>query len=338
MGLFDKFSKKKKKEAESESVVEKVEKEVAEQSKTEENTEKDVPKAEIKEENTTTAEEKKTENTTEAPKIGENDRFTIMIENMLQLENNMGVAAVGNVHGTVKVHDKVYVMHPALPEPIYTEIDSIEIGPDETADTATDRKVVVKISGIKDRNTIPKFTVISNVRPHNEVNVNQPLENPFLLGLTYEYPRYAKDHGFYNIMTFAIFSSRFLTPIKVDNEPEKRPDGTAVMKKNTKVGFRMLRHPQNESMIVLPVFTDWLTLRNWKDAFDKDDQPKTMLMSFDQCAEIGVKSKGGFVINPYSPVPFYVNNEIISSIYKMKAEMDEKIAQAKKNTGNPIVQ
>lgn len=326
MGLFDKFSKKKKKETDVEGAVEKKENVIDKDTEKEVVNEKEAPKA--KEENSTASEEKAPESGADTPKVDNSGRFTLMIENMLQLENDLGVAAVGNVHGTINEHDKVYILHPAMPKAIYTEIDSIEIGPDSTAATATDCKVVLKISGIKDRNLIPKFSVITNIRPQFEVN--KPAENPFLLGLSYEYPRFTKDRGYYNIMTFAIFSSRFLTPIRIDNEPEKKPDGTAVLTKNTKVGFRLLKHPQDESMHVLPVFTDWQSLKNWKDAFEGETQPKTMLMNFDQCADIGVKNKAGFVINPYGPIPVYVSLEMINSIYKMKAELDQKIAEAKK--------
>ncbi len=326
MGLFDKFSKKNKNTAED--LAEKAEKLIDDSPKQEE-------KPKESEEKTSVASEKKAEEPeVKDQKTQSSDperRFTIMVEDVFQLKDDLGIVAGGNVHGTMNIHDKVFILHPLLPQGVEAEIDGIEEGPTNMVETATDSRVGVRFTSLKKREDIPKFSVITNIRPQSSPSPSRPAEGPYLLGLSYEYNRLINDRAFANIFTFAVFSGRYITPVKIDAEPEKTADGKAVLRRDSKVAFRLLRHPNDESLHVLPVFTDWAALKMWKNAFDDEEQPKTFFMSFEQCADIGLKN-GGFVINAFGPAPVFVSNDNIKMILEMKKNLDQKIDEEKKSS------
>ncbi len=338
MGLFNRRSKKDKKsvdelaekanklidsekaEAEEETK-EKVEAETSESKNLEE--EKDVEeKTENKDRKESLPEEKSAD--TSAVR-----RFTILIEDVFKMKDDKGLIVGGNVHGTVNVHDKVYILHPVLPQGIEAEIDAIEEGPMNMVETATDSRVGIRFESIKDQDAIPVYAVVTNIRPQAVPNPKYPAESPYLLGLSYEYGRLIKNTAFANIFTFAVFSGHYITPVRLEIDTEKSSEGKAVLKQNSQISFRLLPHPANDKLMALPVFTDWAALKKWDNAFKGEDQPKTFFMSFEQCADIGLKN-GGVVINAFGPAPIFVSNENIKGILQMKANLDKKIDEEKK--------
>lgn len=319
MGLFNKRSKKDKKSVDA----------LAETSnKLVDNEKKAVEKeeAKTKAEETTKSEEKSTAPTEER-------RFTIVVENVYKMKDDRGIVVSGNVHGTVNTHDKVYILHPLLPQGVEAEIEEIEEGPMNMVDTATNSRVGVRFASIKDGNTVPRFSVVTNIRPQSVPSPKYPAESPYLLGLSYEYNRLLKDSTFANIFTFAVFSSRYVTPVRMEIDMEKSSDGKAVLKQGSQISFRLLQKPDNKELRALPVFTDWDALRRWTNAFEGETDPKTFFLSFEQCADIGLKN-GGFVINPFGPSPIYVSHENIKGILQMKANLDKKIDEEKKKENN----
>lgn len=330
MGLFDKFSKKNKKDESAAELAEKTSKLVAEKAKTEVQDEK------VQENSAEPDTKKGTESSVDVADTSKDqvsvvmeNRFTLVVEEAFEMKDDMGIVVGGNAHGKIKIHDKLYLVHPILPKSITVEISAIEAGPMNMVDEAENCRVGLRIDSLKKRDEVPRFSVLTNIAPQITEDPSKPLENPYLFGLTYEHERFVNDAAYFRIITFAIFSSRFLTPIKLDNEPEKTGDGKAVVTAQTKIGFKLLKHPGNPELKVLPVFTDWAALKRWDKAFDGEEKPKTLLMPFEQCADIGLKN-GGFVINPVGPAPVYVANENIKKIAEMKANLDKKIDEERK--------
>ena len=335
MGLFDKFSKKNKNSVDE--LAEKADKLIgndSQEQKTEAEEKQEVSSAEetvsadVETDTNDKEDDAEEVKPDEIKKSSDNKgrRFTILVEDAFQMKDDQGVVAGGNVHGTIKLHDKVYIIHPLLPEGVEAEIDGIEEGPMNMVEEATDSRVGVKFSSIKDRNKLPRFSVITNVRPVLRPDAQHPAESPFLVGLTYEYNRLIKDQAFQNIFTFAVFSGRYITPVKLEVDMNKTTERRAVVKEGSKVSFKLLRHPGDENLRVLPVFTDMGALGLWKDAYEGSEQPQNFFMPFEQCADIALKN-GGMVINAWGPVPVFVSNENINLILKMKADLDKKISE-----------
>lgn len=334
MGLFGKKSKKDKNTVDE--LADKADKliSVEEKKDTAESGEVEKKVEEVKKE-VASAVEKAAADSKAPVKSSEKRRFTLLVEDAFQLKDNQGVVVGGNVHGVVKDHDKVYILHPILGELVQAEIDGIEEGPMNMVNTAENTRVGLKFTSIKDRNKIPKYSVVTNIRPISKLTKEEPdAESPFLLGLCSEYDRLIQNGAFQSIFTFAVFSSRYITPVKVEVDMERTTEDRAVIKKDSKISFKLIRKPDDESILALPVFTDSTELRKWKQAYIDNEQPQNFFMTFEQCADIGLKN-GGFVINPFSEFPVFVSNDNIKHVLKVKADLDSKIAEEQKaKSGN----
>lgn len=256
-------------------------------------------------------------------------RFTLLVEDAFQLKDDGGVVVGGNVRGTVNNHEKVYILHPILGDVVQAEIEGIEDGPMNMVESAKDTRVGLKFTSIKSRNEIPRYSVITNIRSLSKPSKDDPdAESPFLLGLCCEYNRLIKEGAFQHIFTFAVFSANYLTPVKLDVDMSKTTENKAVLKQNSKISFKLIRKPDEEDILALPVFTDYYELKKWKNAYDDNDQPQNFFMSFNQAADIGLKN-GGFVINPFGDYPVFVSNENINHIIEVKNNLDKRIAEEK---------
>jgi len=325
MGLFGKKSKKDKNAVDE--LADKADKLISVQDKEQslDSDEVEQKVEEVKQEVATAVEK-----TSGVKKPSENERFTVLVEEAYKLKDNQGVVVGGNLHGTVNDHQTVYIIHPILGELVEAEIDGIEEGPMNMVSTAKDAKVGLKFPAIKEINQIPRYSVITNIRPVERPSKEEPnVESPFLAGLCREYDRLIKDAAFQNIFVFAVFSGRYLTPAKFEVDLSQTTEEKAVIKKDSKVSFKLIRKPDDEEILALPVFTDTYELKKWKQAYDDTDQPQNFLMNFEQCAEIGLNN-GGFVINPFGKSPVFVSKDNIRHVAKVKADLDNKIAEEKK--------
>ena len=251
----------------------------------------------------------------------------MLVEDAFQLKDEQGVVVGGTLHGKLRNHEVVYILHPILGSGIEVEVDGIEEGPMNMVEEASDSRVGIRFTSVKDRNRIPKYSVVTNIRPVEKPTREEPnAESPFLLGLCREYDRLIKDAAYQSIFTFAVFSARYITPVKVDVDTINTTESKAVLKKDSKVSFKLLHKPDDNDVLALPVFTDYYELKLWKEAYEGSEQPQNFFMTFEQCAEIGLKN-GGFVINPFGNRPVFVSNDNIKYVLQMKANLDKKIAE-----------
>lgn len=344
MGLFDKFSKKKDAENEAaenetENVTEKAAEEIAEE-KTEETAESvSSEKSEQEESSETDGKEENAEaenksaSAEEAPKMNNvPTRFTLLVENVFEVDENESIAAVGNLHGRIYKGDKFYIIHPKFPQGIEAEADTLVVDK-ETPSFAQDCRVAIKITSITNPDDIPKYAVLSNVAPQVQTDPSKPLENPFLVGLSTEYNRLVQDNDFTYLFMIALLTSRYVTPADMDLA-EPNAEGKALVK-DSKIRFRLLRHPNAEKQLALPVFTDMSALRLWKGALEpgeNGERPKTLLMPFERCADIGMKNDG-LVVNPFGPVAVFVSKQnIVNTLSLGKQAVErQKAIEAQKN-------
>lgn len=334
MGLFDKLKKKNTAEAleaeaqviQEENPVEEVKEEVQveevqeEKPMVEEAQEEAAVVEDVKEEPRVAPGQMKREEPEMAEVANEGRRFTLLVENAKQLTEEEGILIAGMLYGNIKVGDKVYMLLPNHAMRI-TEIDSIEVAEGQNADSAENQKVVLQFKEIKDINMVPKYTVITSIRPQENPSTNTTIENPHLLGLSMDYPRLNKDPLYMNLLVFELCHAYFLVPARVAVNPVKNEDGTSTFKQDTQVRFPSIPDPADSKKVVFTIFTDWMALANWKNLFNEKHPPKAIIMRFPDV--VNVAAGNGVILNPYGPTSIYLPAEIINKITSLEGYKQE---------------
>ena len=253
--------------------------------------------------------------------------FTLLVEDVFNLKDNIGVVVVGTVRGVMTVGDAAYVLHPSNAITTAT-IGGIEVAKDEKSKVAIDQPVGLMLPGIKDKSQIAKYSVITSIRPQTVVDVNTAVENPYILGMSLEYNCFAKDPEFSSLLIYEIAHGHYLVPMHLDKEPDKNPDGTCTFKEGATMGFMSLKSNDEKGEDVFPLFTDWKALGNWKQVFDKDNPPKTMIFNFPDCVTLTKKGNEGMVINPFGPSSIYVPMSLIDSIINSEGYKKEFVEKS----------
>ncbi len=324
MGLFDRF-KKQKNEVEEATVTEEMHKDaeevVAAKKEAQEATEE--IKTAKKE-----AQEVVREAATEAEKSAnakEIRRFTFLVEDLSALPEEQGVVVGGFLYGAVQKGDEVYVIQPAG-NIITTKVYGIEVGPNQTADSAQNQKITMLLRDIKNEAQVPKYTVLTSIKPQTTINAKVAVENPQLLGMSMDYPRLCKDNTYINLLVYVLCHAHYIVPARVDKEPENNGDGTATIKQESKMRFPSLLDPADKTKNVFPVFTDWLAMANWKNLFDETHPPKSVIMRFPEV--MAVCKRSSVVINAFGPTPVFLPEKMIEQIVGMEAYQQEFGANA----------
>lgn len=317
MGLFDKFKKKNTEvtEVQEGSVAESVcaEKEEVVEAVTEEPVTKPEEKEEaIKE--TPVAEDTAKQNEPQMAEVAnEGRRFTLLVENAKQLSEAEGIMLAGMLYGKVQVGDSVYVL---LPNHMIrmTQIDGIEIAEGQKAEWAENQKVVLQFKEIKDINQVPRYSVITSIRPQEKPSENTSVENPQLLGISMDYPRLNKDPFYMNLLIYELCHAYFLVPARVNSNAEANSAGTQIR-------FPGLPDPMDNTKSVFTIFTDWLALANWKNLFDEEHPPKAIIMRFPDV--VNVINGSGVSLNPFGPTSIYLPSEVIQKITSLEGYKQE---------------
>ncbi|MBQ6695838.1 MAG: enhanced serine sensitivity protein SseB C-terminal domain-containing protein [Lachnospiraceae bacterium] len=314
MGLFDRFKKQntqadaktetveKKAEAVAETVEEKAEAVEAVAEAVEE-------KAEAYEATAEAAEKK-----AEAMENGER-RFTLMVEECHKINEDTEAIIVGNLKGTIRKGDTVYVIHPSGRVGI-TKVQDLEVGPGRATEEATDEKVALTLTDIKDKNVVPRFTVLTSIRPlpyGEEINKDTKVENPWLLGLSMDYAQWVQDNNYLNILIFVICHTNFVVPVSVTPNPN---GGNEPL-----LRFPSLQNPADRTQNVFPVFTDDAALDKWEGIFDENHPKNTTNLKFPEI--LSICNGTGMVINPFGPTPILLSPQQISQIVNMEGYKQE---------------
>ena len=77
-------------------------------------------------------------------------RFTFLVEDTFQLKDGKGIVVVGNVHGTIAVHDAAYIMHAGNNTITLTEISGMESAEKKPVASASAGPVALRLADIKD--------------------------------------------------------------------------------------------------------------------------------------------------------------------------------------------
>ena len=240
----------------------------------------------------------------------ERTRFTLMAESYAAVEGDR-LSVEGQLFGNAKEGEKVYALHR---DGNISHLTIIKI-----EETQGQRRVKLFFSRKDILSPDWKYAVITDIPYQIEANVNQAVENPYLLGLSRVFFERQGEGEFLNLFFRELVRSHYLVAIETDGSlPIGEKDGSVTLKAGMKLTIPHVTMDRGES--ALPVFTDWFALGAMDQQMGTMNQQmeagwkrETMIAGFPQIVSMLTKGEG-FVINPYGPQLFYVSPELIHNL------------------------
>ena len=268
----------------------------------------------------------------------EQTRFTLMAENYAAEEGDC-FSVEGQLFGKAKEGEKVYALHR---DGTISHLTIIKI-----EETQGQRRVKLFFSRKEALSPDWQYAVITDIPYQIEANVNQSVENPYLLGLSCVFFERQGEGEFLNLFFRELVRSHYLVVIETDGGlPKGEKDGTVTLKAGMKITIPHIAMDRGES--ALPVFTDWFALGAMDQQMGAMNQQmeaewkrETMIAGFPQIVSMLTKGEG-FVINPYGPQLFYVSPELIHSLMSSPGYQSEfgeakvQSVEVKKDTEVPL--
>lgn len=251
----------------------------------------------------------------------ERTRFTLMVESYAVVEGDC-FSVEGQLFGNAKEGEKAYALHrdgtishltimkiegsTTFAEQVKKEEQ------EETSETQGQRRVKLFFSRKDILSQDWKYAVITDIPYQIEANVNQAVENPYLLGLSRVFFEKQGEGEFLNLFFRELVRSHYLVAIETDGSlPIGEKDGSVTLKAGMKLTIPHVTMDRGES--ALPVFTDWFALGAMDRQMEAGWKRETMIAGFPQIVSMLTKGEG-FVINPYGPQLFYVSPELIHNL------------------------
>ena len=255
-------------------------------------------------------------------------RFTLMVENYAVVEGDC-FSVEGQLFGNAKEGEKVYALHRdgtishltimKIEESTTFAEQVKKEEQEETPESQGQRRVKLFFSRKDILSPDWKYAVITDIPYQIEANVNQAVENPYLLGLSRVFFERQGEGEFLNLFFRELVRSHYLVAIETDgSQPMGEKDGSVTLKAGMKLTIPHVTMDRGES--ALPVFTDWFALGAMDQQMEALNQQKeaggkreTMIAGFPQIVSMLTKGEG-FVINPYGSQLFYVSPELIHNL------------------------
>ena len=251
----------------------------------------------------------------------ERTRFTLMAESYAAVEGDR-LSVEGQLFGNAKEGEKAYALHRdgnishltiMKVEESTTFAEQVKKEEhEETPETQGQRRAKLLFSRKDILSPDWQYAVITDIPYQIEANVNQAVENPYLLGLSCVFFERQGEGEFLNLFFRELVRSHYLVVIETDGGlPKGEKDGTVTLKAGMKITIPHVTMDRGES--ALPVFTDWFALGAMNQQMEAGWKRETMIAGFPQIVSMLTKGEG-FVINPYGPQLFYVSPELIHNL------------------------
>lgn len=251
----------------------------------------------------------------------ERTRFTLMAESYAAVEGDC-FSVEGQLFGNAKEGEKAYALHRdgtishltiMKIEESTTFVEQVKKEEhEETPETQGQRRVKLFFPKKEAKSPNWQYAVVTNIPYQIEANVNQAVENPYLLGLSCVFFERQGEGEFLNLFFRELVRSHYLVVIETDGSlPMGEKDGTVTLKAGMKLTIPHVTMDRGES--ALPVFTDWFALGAMDRQMEAGWKRETMIAGFPQIVSMLTKGEG-FVINPYGPQLFYVSPELIHNL------------------------
>ena len=234
--------------------------------------------------------------------------FSLIAEESFNTDDSTGAIVTGFGMGRVSIGDKLYYYHPSK-KVITAEVKSILVGADEYQGSANNQPVALEFTGLR-KGDISKFTVLSNLEKVLVPTAQQTYNNPEILGLLYGFNKFSKDTRFLTTLVYYLTHGKFLVEVETDAEPAIRGE-QAVLPKGMKMGIPAIKNTDGKTAI--PIFTDQAT-SNLGQKLTNTDIRKMMLIDMDRAAKASANQYDGVVLNPYGPVPFFMDNSYLKQL------------------------
>ena len=229
-------------------------------------------------------------------------RFTLMAESYAAAGDCFSVE--GFLFGNVKEGEKIYALHR---DGTISHLTVIRI-----EETQERRRVKLFFSRKEALSPDWQYAVVTNIPYQIEVNVNQAVENPYLLGLSCVFFERQGEEEFLNLFFRELVRSHYLVAIETDGSlPKGEEDGSVTLKAGMNITIPHVTMDRGER--ALPVFTDWFALGAMDQQMEAGWKRETMIFGFPQIISMLPEGEG-FVVNPYGPQLFYVSPELIHSL------------------------
>ena len=230
-------------------------------------------------------------------------RFTMLVKGS---KDEGSILLEGDVYGTVKKEDVTVLFKDGKVS--HLKIARLIDSAGNDCESVTDAYANIGFESI-DKGDDFKYALITNIDFQIESDVNKAVENPYILGLLYEYDNNYNDEDFINLFFREMVMSHYLLPVRMSED--FKGSGSTVLKKDTKIDIYGIE--LQGGINALPVFTDWVALKKWSDMGVANWKMETIIESFPDIVGF-LKGEGGFIINPYGPQSFYMNSENINNI------------------------
>ena len=230
-------------------------------------------------------------------------RFTLMAEIYVSEEGDC-FSVEGQLFGNAKEGEKIYALHR---DGTISHLTVIKI-----EETQEQRRVKLFFSRKEALSLDWQYAVVTNIPYQIEVNVNQAVENPYLLGLSCVFFERQGEEEFLNLFFRELVRSHYLVAIETDGSlPKGEEDGSVTLKAGMNITIPHVTMDRGEK--ALPVFTDWFALGAMDQQMEAGWKRETMIFGFPQIISMLPEGEG-FVVNPYGPQLFYVSPELIHSL------------------------
>ncbi len=262
-----------------------------------------------------------------AEKKSRKRRFCLLVEDVFDSSRLQGVMVIGNVHGRVRVGDTMYLYQKDQPVKEVT-VSDIELGPRNPVETAKDCQVGLCLN-VEKAEDVPKFAVLSSVKPMEGEMAERVIENQRLFGLMMEYSRLYSNSYYMDELLYELCYAKFILPLYMECPPIPQEDGSLVFPENSFAGFRPLKKADEEDKLVFPAFTDELATMSWKEAFH-EGQPKrfaTMVLPH-LIQQVRQNNYAGLVLNAFGPVPVYFSMELLEQVEKSEVFFERHVKPA----------
>ena len=219
-------------------------------------------------------------------------RYTMVAEQVLQFKSDEAVIT-GMLQGRVEKSYPVFVYFPGKPMAAAI-VTRIETAPGVTGKFAENQHCSLTIHNPQGLRDIDKLTNV--------------------------YEANMKDNAFMGLFIFALTHSVFVVPVAVD-DGSVHEDAQGHKSANIRLHFIANKdHPENKT---LPIFTDLASLVLWKGVVDPKNPPKTMVLRFQDAADIATRDFNGLALNAFGPKPLFISNKFIDKIRSLDAYVRE---------------
>ena len=227
-------------------------------------------------------------------------RYTFLVDEVISDNEYRGY-----INGDMKVGDFVHLLDVGC-KPGFAKIKKIDSVED-------DNKARIFIES-ENNEALSKYGVISSFKPCATSDRFIHAENPRLVAMLKGYSEFAGDNDYASALVYDACNSKYIVPAIVPHHSDHRGEIMDAMDDNQEFSFLSVTANDMEGEPIIPIFTDWDSLEEYKEVMDSE-KAVSLLLSFPEIIRIMHKYRySGIALNPFGPKPFYFSQDYIYHI------------------------